>query len=159
MPDCTICCNPAILEVQLSCDHVACYLCIKKIINEGSNRCNVCNKKFKKNILDQEIDPDDNPQNVAWYYKSVKNDTWWLFDPVSNDTLESMYDKFINEPNYDMKNHHLNISGIKYFYDFTNMLQISEFDKKRKIKREINSKTSEALGIAGAKYTTTITID
>lgn len=159
MSNCAICSEPTNLEVKLTCQHVACYLCVKKLINDSLERCPSCNKKFKKNILEQEIDPNGNVIDVAWYYGNTKGNSWWLFDPISCEKLESMYDQFINDPKYNYNDHSITIAGIEYVYDFANMNQRSEHGKIRKIKREINSHTDKALGIAGAKYTTTINID
>lgn len=159
MSDCTICFKPTNLEVQLNCKHTACYLCVKQQINNGMDRCLLCNKKFKKNILEQQIDPENDIKNIAWYYSSVNSGKWWLFDPVSSDKLESLYDQFSNDPDYDMNINPVEISGTNYFYDFETMIQKSDHGKTRKVKREVNSKTDTAIGVAGAKYTPTVNID
>ena len=135
MSECTICLKPTNLEVNLSCNkHVACYLCIKQQITSGLDRCLLCNKKFKKNILEQVIDPENDVKNVAWYYSSVNSSNWWLFDPVSAEQLEGLYDTFSNEPDYCIDDNPLEIAGTKYFYDFETMIQKSEYGKTRKIK-------------------------
>ena len=50
-PDCAVCLQPPIHPVQLECDHIFCFLCVKGA-STTSRRCPMCRSDISANYLD-----------------------------------------------------------------------------------------------------------
>ncbi len=106
---CPICLQKFTYPVQLPCNHIFCYLCIKgSVLNSQTSslkRCALCrqysyliiNQEIKSlffkcraelseeyfespNLKSKEILIDSNDDEYHWYYKSNQSEKWWKYD-------------------------------------------------------------------------------
>ncbi len=166
---CVICENPPTLSIDLPCEHVACFLCLKGVVFDKKTKCPTCNKKYNDEVLLQMVDVDDMDKiniqpveqidRVNWLYSLLDKDSWWMFDPKTNIIVEDLYQEYLMDIDYNLVDHPVEISNKKYYYDFYKNLQISDDNKKRRIDRKINLEYDSVKGIAGIKYKDIIVID
>jgi len=150
LEDCSICLQPYLHPVQLSCKHVFCFLCAKGCYFKNS-RCALCRSLISPDFLQNptnyiksqsESEPDvSSEQEYCWFYEGRSG--WWMYDKRSNDQIEEFYSQD------STGSHQLLIAGHMYTIDFQRMVQFRTVGllKYRSIKRD--KKASDKKGVAG----------
>lgn len=96
--NCSICLNEMVCQTMLSCKHnLFCVFCINKVFvgSAGNKVCPLCRCNITSQpILIEPISQILNYYNAyIWVYKSNNFDTYWLYDPDVNRTIN---DNIIN---------------------------------------------------------------
>ncbi|XP_021375334.1 E3 ubiquitin-protein ligase rnf146-like [Mizuhopecten yessoensis] len=149
--ECSVCLQPCIHPVQLPCQHIFCFLCVKGAAHR-SKRCALCRqeiipeffqkpKLIRQQDLEKTIAFDDKYQ---WFYEGRNG--WWQYDDRTSQELE------IKHKNGD-KLFELLIAGFLYVIDLENMVQFRRNDRTRKRNIKRDETTMEGVkGVAGLKY-------
>ncbi|XP_060077387.1 E3 ubiquitin-protein ligase rnf146-like [Ylistrum balloti] len=149
--ECSVCLQPSIHPVQLPCQHIFCFLCVKGAAHR-SKRCALCRQEivpefFQKPKLIRQQDLEKTitfDEKYQWFYEGRNG--WWQYDDRTSQELE------IKHKNGD-KLFELLIAGFLYVIDLENMVQFRRNDRtrKRNIKRD-ESNIEGVKGVAGLKY-------
>ncbi|XP_033738259.1 E3 ubiquitin-protein ligase rnf146-like [Pecten maximus] len=149
--ECSVCLQPSIHPVQLPCQHIFCFLCVKGAAHR-SKRCALCRqeivpdffqkpKLIRQQDLEKTITFDDKYQ---WFYEGRNG--WWQYDDRTSQELE------LKHKNGD-KLFELLIAGFLYVIDLENMVQFRRNDRTRKRNIKRDESTIEGVkGVAGLKY-------
>ena len=178
--DCSICLQPHLQPIKLSCNHVFCFLCIKGVtVNHHQNACPMCRCPIPPEYLEN---PDlsavklskrafsDEEGICRWFYSGKKG--WWQYDERTSENINQAYDLFVSKQEPQLKRKKKNakgsvndnsrkglyeimIAGFIYIVDFYNMAQYRKGNphKKRKIKRETTGQIIDCKGVAGLRKT------
>jgi len=153
---CPICMSSPVFAIQLKCDHIFCYLCVKGVMN-GSNKCPLCRRTIDANVLNRPKfvrngtngdRPSDAFNSVQWFYEGRKGSGFWAYDHKNTQILEQAFAG-------DQKMCEIMISGVIYCVDFVRLVQYRKYEpsRKRAVKRDLLSNIDKAKGIAGvSKY-------
>ena len=152
-PVCSVCCQPYIHPVELPCNHIFCYLCIKGVLARKPS-CPFCRatvprdfvikpKVVEPKVLEKAISkqPDDTPQ---WYYEG-RTEGWWLYDPRTSEEIEDAYKEKRTKCI-------VQVAGFTYIIDFDKMVQFRQDrpDRRRKILRsDMVDEIAVVKGVAG----------
>ncbi|XP_069127038.1 E3 ubiquitin-protein ligase rnf146-like [Argopecten irradians] len=149
--ECSVCLQPCIHPVELPCQHIFCFLCVKGAAHR-SKRCALCRqeivpdffqkpKLIRQQDLEKTITFDDKYQ---WFYEGRNG--WWQYDDRTSQELE------LKHKNGD-KLFELLIAGFLYVIDLENMVQFRRNDRTRKRNIKRDESTIEGVkGVAGLKY-------
>ncbi|CAG2110201.1 unnamed protein product [Medioppia subpectinata] len=152
---CAVCMSSPVFPIQLSCEHIFCYLCVKGVVNnDNTSKCpsidaNVLkHPKFVANGVNSCDRPVGAFDTIQWFYEGRKGTGFWAYDHSNAVILE---EAFIN----DQKMCEITISGVIYCVDFVRQIQYQKYQtsRKRSIRRDLLSNIESAKGIAGvSKY-------
>ena len=162
--DCPICLGKVQLPYQLTCNHLFCYLCIKRYASYNRPECPLCRGEIdpkifvKKNTVTREL-----PIRTNWVYAARRGD-FWYYDQETSDRLDELYKAFQendtgddtgddteDDANDDRDPPTITILGNDYLIDFDRMVQVSRRDRaKRQIKRTCDLEEGQRVrGVAG----------
>ncbi|XP_077991417.1 uncharacterized protein LOC144445660 [Glandiceps talaboti] len=156
VPECAVCLQTCVQPVQLPCDHIFCFLCVKGVANQ-SKRCALCRTEIPMEFLNhpnlvntgEDIcvpeEPSGGKEDYLWFYEGRNG--WWQYDQRTIIELEDAYKQ-------KQRCVELLIAGFLYVIDFENLIQIRRNDptRRRRIKRDLA--TVPKKGVAGIKYFT-----
>ena len=175
--ECAVCLQTCVHPVQLNCDHIFCFLCVKGVTTH-SKRCPMCRREIspgyleKPNLVQSDLEtiakdnenmPDD---RYSWFYAGRNG--WWKYEERAAAELEEAYRRLVNtdgeqaETVIDGSNKcELLIAGFLYVIDFENMMQYrrNEPNRQRKIKREKLQSVADCKGVAGLRIKTNTSAD
>ena len=144
---CAVCLEVPELTYELPCKHRFCYLCIKPAIITRPT-CPLCRGHIPPCIIEHATMKEEfirmKEQENRWYY-SGRNNGWWKYVDSHNETIEEAYEKFLSDPSKDALK--IEIMGVDYTINFSDMIQISPAGAVRKIKR--GDETEISKGVAG----------
>lgn len=150
--ECPICLQEYVNPVQLPCNHIFCYLCVKGAANTN-NRCALCRQEisdefFEKPFLlekEDEIEIALYDNAYHWFYEGRNG--WWLYDQRTSEDIEIAYKN-------GQKQLELLIAGHLYMIDFDSMVQFRRNDiyKRRRIKRDTKD-NNFIKGVSGIQIT------
>lgn len=150
-PDkCSICWSePPINAVQMDCNHVFCYLCIKSVAS-ATGCCPLCRSEINvsfdfgevKLVGDAKL-PEGSKDGFFWFYKGRKG--WWLYDADTTRELEAAFEA-------GKKRVERLIAGHVYVMSLKRLKQYRKDDelKTRQICRE-KLDLNDILGLAGMR--------
>lgn len=150
---CSICHNePPINAVQLDCNHIFCFLCIKSA-SEITGLCPLCRAEIgiEFNFQEHEIlgtaRVPTSSDGYYWFYEGFKG--WWLYDAETNQKIEEAHSEYKTGGPTTVERF---IAGFIYTIDFQSMNQKrKEGDgRERKICRA-TLELENILGMAGLK--------
>jgi E3 ubiquitin-protein ligase RNF146 len=176
--DCSVCLQPHLQPIKLSCNHVFCFLCIKGVtVNHHQNACPMCRCPIPPQYLNN---PDifavkcskraysDEEEKCRWLYSGKKG--WWEYDERTSENINQGYNVFVSQKEPKLKRKKKNskesantnttqgiyeimIAGLIYIVDFHNMIQYRKDNphRKRKIKREMTKDIIDCKGVAGLR--------
>ncbi|XP_075869074.1 E3 ubiquitin-protein ligase rnf146-like [Nelusetta ayraudi] len=141
VPECAICLQSCVHPVQLPCNHVFCFLCVKGA-SWQSKRCALCRQEVPDDFLERPtlLSPEELKASAggrggaagdhAWYYEGRNG--WWQYDERTSRELEDAFSK-------GKKTAEMLIAGFLYVADLENMVQYrrNEHGRRRKMKRDI----------------------
>lgn len=141
VPECAICLQSCVHPVQLPCNHVFCFLCMKGA-SWQSKRCALCRQEVPDDFLERPtlLSPEELKASAggrggaagdhAWYYEGRNG--WWQYDERTSRELEDAFSK-------GKKTAEMLIAGFLYVADLENMVQYrrNEHGRRRKMKRDI----------------------
>lgn len=147
---CAVCGQPYIHPVELPCNHIFCYLCVKGVLARKPS-CPFCRASVPRDfaLKPKVVEPslvetavtskaDDKPQ---WYYEG-RRDGWWLYDPRTTEEIETAYK--------DKKTKCIvQVAGFNYIIDFDKMVQFREDRPERRRKILRNDKVDSATVVKG----------
>ena len=153
--DCSICLGVVQLPYQLSCNHLFCYLCIKRYASYNRPECPLCRAEVdpkifvKKNTVTREL-----PKRTNWVYAARRGD-FWYYDQETSDRLDELYKAYQEEDKEEEEDAEesptITILGNDYLIDFDRMVQVSRRDRaRRQIKRTCDLEEGQRVrGVAG----------
>lgn len=145
--DCSICLEECIQPVQLPCNHIFCFLCVKGV-SDIFHKCAICRKPIPPNYFDNPVFVSHDGVTLPlfdgcyqWFYEG--KDGWWVYDSRTSRDLETAYRS--GAPQCTPL-----IAGRLYYIDFNEMVQYrsDEPHRRRKIKRDA-IQTTKIKGVAG----------
>ena len=173
--ECAVCLQTCVHPVQLNCDHIFCFLCVKGVTTQ-SKRCPMCRREIlpgyleKPNLVvpsDPEIDKVSMQHDrYSWFYEGRNG--WWEYEERAAAELEEGYSRAIHTDNEqagtlsgDNNKYELLIAGFLYTIDFEQMIQYrrNEPHRQRKIKREKIQNVADCKGVAGLRIKPNIVSD
>ena len=170
--ECAVCLQTCVHPVQLNCDHIFCFLCVKGVTTH-SKRCPMCRREISPGCLEKPnlVQPDleriaqENEsmqdERYSWFYAGRNG--WWKYEERAAAELEEAYRRTIDtdgeqaETVIDGNNKcELLIAGFLYVIDFEHMIQYrrNEPHRQRKIKREKLQSVADCKGVAGLRIET-----
>ncbi|CAL8137302.1 unnamed protein product [Orchesella dallaii] len=123
-PQCTICGQHYTFPIELPCQHVFCFMCIKgEVIEHNTRNCPLCRAAFPMSVINYPVPINPNEiideLNFAttrqWYYES-RSGGWWRYDPITMSIVEEAYN---NREERTM----LKFGGQDYEINFNRMIQ------------------------------------
>lgn len=148
-PECAVCLQTSIHPVQLPCNHIFCYLCVKGVTNQ-SKRCAMCRQEIPTDFLDNpNLLPSTSLESnltfedgYQWFYEGRNG--WWQYDERTSNELETAYKRGDNRCE-------VLIAGFLYTINFEHMVQMRRCDpsRRRRIKRDLA--TIPKKGVAGIR--------
>lgn len=170
--ECAVCLQTCVHPVQLNCDHIFCFLCVKGVTTH-SKRCPMCRREISPGYLDKPNLVQSDLETIAQESESMKDERyswfyagrngWWKYEERAAAELEEAYRRTIDtdgeqaETVIDGSNKcELLIAGFLYVIDFENMMQYrrNEPNRQRKIKREKLQSVADCKGVAGLRIKT-----
>eukprot|EP00918_Siedleckia_nematoides_P091261 GHVU01200499.1.p1 GENE.GHVU01200499.1~~GHVU01200499.1.p1 ORF type:complete len:489 (+),score=23.88 GHVU01200499.1:28-1467(+) len=149
--ECAVCLQSCVHPVELPCNHVFCFLCVKGVAIQ-SKRCALCRQEIPAdyfnhpNILrEDDLYKDKGSEDgFQWYYEGRNG--WWQYDERTSKDLEAHYRD--EDTTFELL-----IAGFLYIIDLEMMVQIRRNDpsRRRRMKRDLI--TVEKKGVAGLKIT------
>ena len=147
---CAVCGQPYVHPVELPCNHIFCYLCVKGVLARKPS-CPFCRASVPRDfaLKPKVVEPslvetavtskaDDKPQ---WFYEG-RRDGWWLYDPRTTEEIEAAYK--------DKKTKCIvQVAGFNYIIDFDKMVQFREDRPERRRKILRNDKVDSATVVKG----------
>ncbi|XP_077430967.1 E3 ubiquitin-protein ligase rnf146 [Vanacampus margaritifer] len=156
VPECAICLQSCVHPVQLPCQHIFCFLCVKGA-SWQSKRCALCRQEVPDDFLERPtlLSPEELKASAggrggevsdhAWYYEGRNG--WWQYDVRTSRELEDAFSK-------GKKTAEMLIAGFLYVADLENMVQYrrNEHGRRRKMKRDVLDIPKK--GVAGLRLDT-----
>lgn len=141
--ECAVCLQPCVLPVQLPCDHIFCYLCVKGLAQQNTLKCALCRQEISQNFLNNpRLIPSAGASEgtIQWFYKGQNG--WWQYDDRTSMEIEASYEKGDQECE-------VTIAGFLYTIDFQKSIQFRKDNphRRRHIKRDLVTITKK--GVAG----------
>ena len=163
--ECAICLQQCVHPVQLNCQHIFCYLCVKGV---QKKQCPMCRSDISPESIDQpnlvkdgkelssKFKSDAENDTYSWFYKGQNG--WWEYEQRDLSDLEKAYTAAMdhekgNSSTVKDKTCELLIAGHLYIIDFQQMIQYRKDQpfRKRNVKREKQDKVSDFKGVAGLR--------
>lgn len=105
--ECTVCNLYVNIPINKHCGHVCCFLCYMETSLDGEkDKCKVCGSisDLSSDSVTTDNDFNDN-SNYLWLYSSNYNDTWWIFNKVCNEYIETIYQDYKQIKNLNTNDH------------------------------------------------------
>ena len=158
--ECAVCLQTYAHPVQLPCDHIFCFLCVKGVLVNLDHRCPLCRMDIPAEFLENpklinykpdapfnsqgpeveeqtevalpdSVTPTQDQGAFQWFYEGSHG--WWQYDEQTSGELEDAHRR-------GSRKLKLLIAGYIYIIVFENMCQYRQNDpsKQRRIKRDFH---------------------
>lgn len=97
---CGICNNIIQNEIQTSCNHHFCFICLKNYCKNNNYTCPNCNADVDKERI---VNFETNLfylSKIYWIYSANYNNANWCYDKKANNRLEILYNNYLQSKNH-----------------------------------------------------------